>query len=250
MTQQINPIPTLDDKKDNAVQNDSIFKPLVVEESDKTLETKILPVAEETKIIATEEEKEMPHVRAATNMIFEITYLSDPETKQGGVAYTEIHPEFDNLGYVDIKKAFGCLVLREVVLNREVVERKCRQFLAQPDFTTDCKSGILIKAIDAQPWMFLDQDETKREFDKAVLDAFRMVQADVAKELHAAEIERARVLAEQETNRSNASLNSEKVPVHNPTYNLNPGDEGYNPNNDPRRRQKPVPVNNEQLDEL
>ena len=199
-------------------------------------------VKEENPVIGNKEE-EIPVSLPSSELVFEITYLENVATKQSAEVYTKTEPTLQKNGVVVIADAFGCSNLKETVLGRQVVERKCRKELANTEFTVDCKQGILIKAIEPQAWMFQDEKETKDAFDKAVLDTFRVVQEQVTKELHEQAMAQAQIQAQiEEQNLLKLKQNaqhgniSEGVPVHNPTYRLRPGDEGYNPNNDPNRR--------------
>lgn len=194
-----------------------------------------------------EVKQEVPVIIPSSELVFEITYLDDPITKSSGLAYTKSSPIFNSNGSVQIDEAFGALELKELVLGRKAVERKCRKKLDNTSFVVDCKSGILIKAIEPQAWMEQDPDITRTAFDKEVLETFRIVQGDITKELQEAEKQRvqaetlltATIEATKHTNTQVHQQHDHTIPVHNPVYNLKPGDAGYNPNNDPNRRGKP-----------
>lgn len=216
-------------------------------------------IQEENTLIGSKEQESIVPL-PSSELVFEITYLDDPIKKTSAEVYTKTEPVFALNGVVSISDAFGSTLLKEVVLGRENVERRCRKELQNTTITVDCKQGILIKAIEPQDWMFQDEKTTKQEFDKVVLETFRVVQEKITKELHdqalyqaqiQAQIEeQARIAALNKTNGNGGNFINEGVPIHNPVYNLKPGDPGYNPNNDPNRRGKPMPVNDEALDDI
>lgn len=241
-SEQNEKIPTLEEKGQNnsneTSNNNSAFSSFVKNSEQNSGE-------------ATESLSSLP----SSELVFEITYLEDPITKKDAQAYTKTEPTFALNGVVTITDAFGCLVLKETVLGRQTVEKKCRKSLDKTNFTVDCKQGILIKAVEPQKWMFEDQDKTQLEFDKEVLEAFRVVQEAVKKEMHEQAIQQARIQSELEKeaalrNQHGGGNANQGVPIHNPVYNLRPGDEGYNPNNDPNRRGQPMRVNDESLEDL
>lgn len=236
-------VPTLDDKKqtEEVKVGESAFSTYVKENNPI--------IGENSSIIDAKSLNFLP----SSELVFEITYLEDVASQKSAIAYTKVEPSFSLNGSVSINEAFGCLILKETVLGKEVVERKCRKPLEKDEFIVDCKSGILVKAVEPQPWMSQAEIETKADFDRAVLETFRIVQETVKKELHEQVIRQAQIQAElekQATLQHNNSHINNNAPVHNPTYNLRPSDEGYNPNNDPSRRGQGMPVNNQELEGL
>lgn len=241
-----NKINTLDENGGEEKEQESSFSKFMESDNTKSEPTKKETVKART--LPEEEEED-------SGIVFEVTYLKDKVNKQMGIAYTKIPPIFLEEGYMQVNNAFGCLILKEMVLNKKAVERKCRQDLDEVNFRIPSFSGVMVKTMQIQDWMFNDEATTKADFDAAVLETFRELQDVIKEEMKQQAIieakrqeeEQRRIQQQQNQNRQQPQRRQERPYIEDDSE-----EPYYNPNHDPRRRQRAQPrrVQSEELDDL